>query len=91
MSFDGIFLNKLKDEFEVLKSGRINKISSNLETEYILTIRSNYQNHNLLISLSSNYARIHLTDKKLEHNLNPKGFLLKEAYPRLLYRRYNYS
>ena len=76
MSFDGIFLNKLKDEFEVLKSGRINKVSSNLETEYILTIRANYQNHNLLISLSSNYARIHLTDKKLEHNLNPKGFLL---------------
>lgn len=76
MSFDGILLSKLKKEFDVLKTGRINKISSNLETEYIFTVRSNYANHNLLISLSSSYARIHLTDKKLEHSLQPKGFLL---------------
>ena len=76
MSFDGILLSKLKKEFDVLKTGRINKISSNLETEYVLTIRSNYQNHNLLISLSSTFARIHLTDRKTEHNLSPKGFLL---------------
>lgn len=76
MSFDGVLLNKLKNEFNILKTGRISKIVENGTTDFILTIRSNRINHNLMLSFSSDYARIHLTDKLYDTVLNPKSFTM---------------
>ena len=72
--FDGLFLSKIKEEFMPLITGRITKITSSLETEYILTIRANRSNYKLLISLSSSFSRIHLT-KALESDTYKKNFL----------------
>ena len=72
--FDGLFLGKIKDEIKFLETGRISKISSSIETEYIFTIRSNRVNYKLLVSLSSNYSRIHLTNKEQSESIQ-KNFL----------------
>ena len=60
--FDGLFLAKIKDELKPLITGRITKITSSLETEYVFTIRANRSNYKLLVSLSSSFSRIHLTN-----------------------------
>ena len=76
MSFDGIFLSKLIKEFEILKTGRISKITESGDTDFIFTIRANRVNHNLMLSFSSDYARIHLTNKKYDAPSNPKSFTM---------------
>lgn len=73
---DGIFLNKLLNELLFLKTGRISKISESGDTDFIFTIRINRENHQLMISSSSEYSRIHITTKKYDSVLNPKGFTL---------------
>ena len=74
--FDGIFLQKIKNEIDFLKTGRINKINEVSNTDFIFTIRRNNQNYNLIISSSSNYSRIHLTNKEYQYPLNPKSFTM---------------
>ena len=73
---DGIFLNKMLNELLFLKTGRISKISESGDTDFIFTIRVNRENHLLMLSLSSEYSRIHITTKKYDSPLNPKGFTL---------------
>lgn len=73
---DGIFLNKLLNELLFLKTGRISKITESGDTDFIFTIRVNRENHQLMISSSSEYSRIHITTKKYDSILNPKGFTL---------------
>lgn len=85
---DGIFLNKIKDEIAFLTDGRISKITSSVETEYILNIRKDRKNYNLLISLSQTFSRIHLTNINYKDNYmknfliilkkNIEGYLIKE-------------
>lgn len=76
MSFDGIFLNKILHELEILKTGRISKIIESGDTDFVFTIRANKQNYNLMISSSTEYARIHLTYKPYDTIYNPKSFTL---------------
>lgn len=76
MSFDGILLSKIKDEIKYLETGRISKITENGDTDFILTIRSNRENHNLILSFSSEYSRIHLTKRLYDSVLNPKSFTM---------------
>lgn len=76
MSFDGIFLSRLIKEFDVLKTGRISKIIESGDTDFILTIRANRQNYNLMMSFSSDFARIHLTTKEYTAPINPKSFTM---------------
>ena len=73
---DGIFINKLLNELLFLKTGRISKINESGDTDFIFTIRVNRENHNLMISTSSEYSRIHITTKKYDSVLSPKGFTL---------------
>lgn len=91
MSFDGVFLHKLIQELNILKSGRITKVMESGDTDFILVIRANHQNYNLMISLSSDFARIHLTNKAYESPTNPKsltmllrkhieGFFIEDLY-----------
>ncbi len=74
--FDGIFLNKIILELNILKTGRINKINESGDTDFIITIRANYNNYNLLISASSNYSRCHLTEKSYDFPAIPKSFTM---------------
>ena len=67
MGFDGIFLHKLKNELDVLKTGRISKIFELTSTNLIFQIRANKQNYNLNINLSPESSRIHITFKEFEH------------------------
>ena len=76
MSFDGILLSKLVNEFNNLKTGRISKISESGDTDFIFTIRANRQNYNLMMSFSSDYARIHLAYKQYDTPANPKSFTM---------------
>ena len=64
------------NELLFLKTGRISKITESGDTDFIFTIRVNRENHLLMLSLSSEYSRIHITTKKYEAPLNPKGFTL---------------
>ncbi len=74
--FDGIFLNKMLKELNILKTGRINKINESGDTDFIITIRANYNNYNLLISASSNFSRVHLTEKNYDFPAIPKSFTM---------------
>lgn len=76
MSFDGILLNKLSKEFDILKTGRISKITESGDTDFILTIRANRINYNLMLSFSSDFSRIHLTTKFYDSIANPKSFTM---------------
>lgn len=76
MSFDGIFLHKLMQEFNILKTGRITKIMESGNTDFILTIRVNHQNYTLMLGLSSEYARIHLTTKKYDFPDTPRSLTM---------------
>lgn len=81
MSFDGVFLHKLMNEFQILKTGRITKIIDSGETDFMFTIRANHQNFNLMICLSSDYSRIHLAQKKYDTPDKPKSITM-------LFRKY---
>ena len=76
MSFDGVLLNKLAKEFNILKTGRISKIIESGDTDFIFTIRANRTNYNLMASFSPDFARIHLTNKQYESIGNPKSFTM---------------
>ncbi len=76
MSFDGILLKRLIKEFEPLKSGRISKIIESGDTDFLFTIRANHINYNLMLSFSSDFARIHLTNRIYDAPQNPKSFTM---------------
>lgn len=76
MSFDGIFLNQLITELKACESGRISKIIDSGDTDFIFTIRSEKKNLNLMISLSSDFSRIHFTTKNYDAPKTPKSFTM---------------
>ena len=76
MSFDGVFLSKILDEISFLKTGRISKILESGDTDFIFTVRSQGKNHNLMLSFSSLYSRIHLTERLYDSVKNPKSFTM---------------
>ena len=91
MSFDGVLLHNLIDEINIIKTGRISKIVESGDTDYIFTIRADHQNHYLMLSFSSDFARIHFTNKKYDSPTNPKsltmflrkhieGFFIEDLY-----------
>src|SRR5690625_2363607 len=69
MAFDGIVTHAIANELsEQLTGGRILKVYQPTETELIFQVRHNRQNHQLLISSHSSYARIYISSTK---QLNP--------------------
>ena len=73
--FDGIFLNKIKNEIKFLETGRISKIIEIGNNDYIFLIRRDKKNYNLLMSFSPSSSRIHLTNR-LYDNISPKSFTI---------------
>lgn len=62
MALDGIFLHSIIHELKnTIVNGKVDKINQPEKDEIILNIRQGKSNHRLLISSSSNYPRLHLT------------------------------
>ena len=76
MAFDGVLIRNLIKELQILESGRISKVKQLSKLEVILTIRANRQNHNLLISASSQSARIHITKNPIDNLATPPSFCM---------------
>lgn len=76
MSFDGIFLSRIKKEISFLETGRISKIIESGDTDFIFTIRSERKNYNLILSFSPEFSRIHLTNRLYDSIKNPKSFTM---------------
>ena len=76
MSFDGVLLEKIHKEIEFLKTGRISKINESGDTDFVLTIRKDRVNYQLMLSFSSDFSRIHLTNRLYDSILNPRSFTM---------------
>lgn len=77
MSFDGFFLHHMTDELrQQLLYGRIQKINQPFNQELVLQIRSNRQNHKLLLSAHPVFSRIQLTRTAFENPAVPTTFIM---------------
>ena len=76
MALDGILFNKLSNELKALETGKINKIQEASASEFLFTIRRNKENYKLLISLSANYPRVHITNEVYDFPREPKSFTM---------------
>lgn len=77
MSFDGNILRHVTKELQTeLTTGRINKIYQLSQYDLLFLIHNNKFKHQLLISASPNYARIHLTKHQIERPENPPNFCM---------------
>ncbi|HDU1455952.1 TPA: NFACT family protein [Staphylococcus pseudintermedius] len=74
MAFDGMFTRKMVENLQFLVSGRIHKINQPENDTIIMVIRQQRQNHQLLLSIHPNFARIHLTTKKYDNPFEPPMF-----------------
>jgi predicted ribosome quality control (RQC) complex YloA/Tae2 family protein len=77
VALDGIFLHSLSLELKdnILK-GKVDKVNQPEKDEIILTIRKDNRNIKLLISASSNYPRIHLTERSKANPMQPPMFCM---------------
>ena len=77
MALDGVLLNCIMEELkDKIVGGRIDKIHQPEKDEIYMGIRANNQNLKLLISASSNYPRIHLTNIQKGNPLTPPVFCM---------------
>ncbi len=77
MAFDGIVTRAITQELnERVLNGRINKIYQPFETDLLLNIRANRKNHQLYISASANFSRIHLTNYRYSNPKQPPMFCM---------------
>ncbi len=68
MSFDGLFTRGMVKELQTnLAGGRINKIHQPSKSELLFVIRANGKNSRLLLSAHPNYARVQLTEEKIDN------------------------
>ncbi|MGL5149937.1 MAG: Rqc2 family fibronectin-binding protein [Clostridium sp.] len=77
MALDGIYLNTLVNNLkETFINCKIDKISQPEKDEIILTIRKDRKNLKMLISASSNFPRIQITNIQKENPLKAPMFLM---------------
>jgi len=77
MPFDGVVTRAVTYELnQHLIGGRITKIYQPTPTELLLTVRQKGENFLLLLSAHSNYARFHLTNKRLTNPETPPMFCM---------------
>lgn len=77
MALDGIYLSSLIKEIkdEILNC-RVDKITQPEKDEIILSFKVNRKNKKLLISASSNYARVNFTNQSKENPMQPPMFCM---------------
>ena len=77
MALDGIYLFSLwKELSNELIGGRVDKINQPEKDEVILTIKKDRKNVKLLISASSNYPRIHITNFNKQNPITAPMFCM---------------
>jgi predicted ribosome quality control (RQC) complex YloA/Tae2 family protein len=77
MALDGIFIYSILEELKCkLLGGRVEKINQPEKDEVLINIKNNRQNFKLLISSSSTYPKIHITDKNKSNPLQPPIFCM---------------
>ncbi len=77
MPFDGIVTRAVVNELnEIITGGRINKIYQPTNTEVVITVRNNRQNHTLLLSIHPSYARLHLIEDTYRNPDEPPMFCM---------------
>lgn len=77
MSYDGLFTHAIVHELkEHILNGRITKIHQPFNNELIIRIRANRKNYQLLLSAHPQYARVQLTDIRLENPPEPPQFCM---------------
>ncbi|CAD2076974.1 NFACT family protein [Phocicoccus pinnipedialis] len=75
MALDGNFVHELVDELSSLVGGRVNRVHQIDDMTVTIRIRSNRENHQLLISAHPTYSRFHITNEKYETPFDPPMFL----------------
>lgn len=77
MPLDAIYLSALKNELcSALVGGKIEKVQQPERDTVLLSIRSNYENHRLLISSGTGRARVHLTKQSYPNPAEPPMFCM---------------
>lgn len=77
MSLDGRMLARLSEEMDKsLATGKIQKIQQLGKTDFLLSIRIAGKNEQMILSLSSSSARVHLTDLSYDKLEVPGGFCM---------------
>ncbi|MFB4167558.1 NFACT family protein [Virgibacillus sp. JSM 102003] len=77
MPFDGIVTRAVTSELNsTITPGKITKIYQPTSTELVFTIRSNGENHTLLLSIHPVYARLHLTGDSYKNPKEPSMFCM---------------
>lgn len=77
MSIDGRFINKLSNEMnDILQTGRINKIYQLSKTDFLFVVHTEKETYQWLLSLSLQYARMHLSWKTYDKPASPSGFCM---------------
>ncbi|WP_174613204.1 Rqc2 family fibronectin-binding protein [Virgibacillus ihumii] len=77
MPFDGIVTRAVTHELnQKIIPGKITKIYQPTSTELVFTVRSQGQNHTLLLSIHPVYARFHLTDDTYRNPKEPPMFCM---------------
>ncbi len=77
VALDGIFLHSLCLELkDNILNGKVDKINQPEKDEIIITFRKDNKNIKVLISASSNYPRIHITERSKANPMQPPMFCM---------------
>ena len=77
MPLDAIYLSALTKELSAaLQGGKIEKVQQPERDTVLLSIRSNYENHRLVISSGTGRARVHLTKQSYANPSEPPMFCM---------------
>lgn len=76
MAFDGIVLNTVIKELEILKNGKVNKIYEPNKDELIFIIYSNKENYYLNINVNANDYRLNITTKEKSNPYTAPNFCM---------------
>ncbi len=76
MALDGAFLYSVRQELNILKEGRIDKIYQPSRDEIIISIRTRQGGYKLLISASASSSRIHITKTNPDNPMKPPMFCM---------------
>ena len=76
MALDGAFLYAVKNELEILKGGRVDKIHQPSREEIIINMRTQDGAKKLYMSSSADSARVHITEMNVDNPKVPPMFCM---------------
>lgn len=76
MPFDGLFVQKLTSELQILKNGRINKINQISPTDMLFSVRSNGLTYPLFISIHPELYHMNISNRSYDNDKNISNFTI---------------